>query len=58
MFRSLILVRQVFRVVKIKVREYRKGNRKLPIQRNWQHWVQKTQEEDKQNKNTTLTFVR
>ena len=47
MFRSLILVRQVFRVVEIYVREYRKGNRKWPIQRNWQHWVQKTQEEDK-----------
>jgi hypothetical protein len=25
----------------------------LTIQRNWQHWVHKTQDEEKQNKNTT-----
>jgi hypothetical protein len=33
----------------INVREYRKGNREWTIQRNWQHWVNKKQDEDKQN---------
>ena len=28
----------------IHVREYRKGNEKKTIQRNWQHWVHKTQD--------------
>ena len=32
---------------KLNVREYRKGNQKIIIQRNWQ------QEKEKQNKNTT-----
>ena len=35
----------------INVREYRRGNNKLTIQRNWQ------QDEDKQNKNTTNHFT-
>jgi len=35
------------------VREYRSGNQKWTIQRNWQHWVHKTQHEDKQNTNIT-----
>ena len=43
----------------INVREYRKGNQKWTIQRNWQHKVHKTkklstqgtQDEEKQNKN-------
>jgi hypothetical protein len=34
-------------------REYRRDNQKWAIQRNGQHWVHKTQDEDKQNKNTT-----
>ena len=34
------------------VREYRRGNQKWTIQRKYQHWVHKTQDEDKQNKNT------
>ena len=29
----------------------RRGNQEWTIQKNWQHWVHKTQEEDKQNKN-------
>jgi len=32
----------------INVREYRRGNHKWPIQRNWRHRVHKTQDEDKQ----------
>jgi hypothetical protein len=35
------------------VRENRRGNQQWTIQRNWQHWVHKTQDEDKQIKNTT-----
>ena len=27
-----------------------RGNEEWTIQRNWQHWVHKTQDEDKQNK--------
>jgi hypothetical protein len=27
-----------------------KGNQEWTIQRNWQHWVHKTQDEDKQDK--------
>jgi hypothetical protein len=34
------------------VREYRSCNQERTIQRNWQHCVHKTQDEDKQNKNT------
>jgi len=30
-----------------------KGNQDLTIQKNWQHWVHTTQNEDKQNKCTT-----
>jgi hypothetical protein len=29
----------------------RRGNQEWTIQKNWQHWVHKTQEEGKQNKN-------
>jgi len=29
----------------------RRGNQEWTIQKNWQHWVHKKQEEDKQNKN-------
>ena len=34
----------------INVRENRGGNQEWTIQRNWQHRVHKTQNEDKQNK--------
>ena len=34
------------------VRENRKGNQKLTIQRHWQHLAHKTQDEDKQNTKT------
>ena len=34
----------------INVREYQRGNQEQTIQRYWQLWVQKTQDEDKQNK--------
>ena len=37
-------------ILYINVREYRSGNQKWTIQRNWQHWVHKTQDEDKQSK--------
>ena len=35
--------------LKINVIKNRSGNQELTIQRNWQHWVHKTQDEDKQN---------
>ena len=39
---------------RIYVRENRRGNQEWTLpQRNWQHWVHKTQGEDKQSKNTT-----
>ena len=34
----------------INVRENRRGNQEWTIQRHWQHWVHKSQDEDKQNK--------
>jgi hypothetical protein len=34
----------------INVRENRRGNQEWTIQRHWQHCVQRTQDEDKQNK--------
>jgi hypothetical protein len=36
--------------VKISVRSNRRGNQKWITQRNWRHWTDKTQDEDKQNK--------
>ena len=36
----------------INVRENRRSNHEWTIQRNWQHWVHKTQDENKRNKNT------
>ena len=32
-------------------REFGRGNQESTIQRNWQHGVHKTRDEDKQNKN-------
>ena len=29
------------------VKEYRRGNQKWTIQRNWQHWVHKAKKKDK-----------
>jgi hypothetical protein len=31
-------------------RENRRGNQDWTIQRHWQHWIHKTQDDDKQNK--------
>jgi hypothetical protein len=39
-------------------REYRRDNQKWTMQRQWQHWVHKTQDEDKQNKKHTTICVR
>jgi len=39
--------------IKMNFRENRRGNQKWTIQRNWQPMVHKTQDEGKQNKNTT-----
>ena len=38
-------------MAKKNVREYRRGNQEWTIQRHWQHWVHKTQNEDKQSNN-------
>ena len=37
----------------INVREYRRGNQKWTIERNWQHRVQEDDEKHKKHKNTT-----
>ena len=42
----------------INVREYRRDNPKWTMQRQWQHWVHKTQDEDKQNKKHNTICVR
>ena len=36
--------------VEINIRENRNGNQERTIQRNWQHWAHKTQDEEKQTK--------
>ena len=41
-----------YKTLRIHVRENRRGNQQWTIQRNWQHWVHKTQDEEKQIKNT------
>ena len=38
----------------LNVRENQRCNQEWTIQRNWHHWLQKTQDEDKQNKKQTL----
>jgi hypothetical protein len=35
--------------VKTNVRENRRGNQYWTIQKNWQHWVHKNQDQDKHN---------
>jgi hypothetical protein len=46
-----------FDVYQINIRENRRGNQQWTIQRNWQHWVQMTPDEDKQNKKHTTHYV-
>jgi hypothetical protein len=46
-----------FDVYQINIRENRRGNQQWTIQRNWQHWVQMTPDEDKQNKKHTTQYV-
>jgi hypothetical protein len=41
----------------INVRENRRDNQELTIKRNTQHWVHKTQDEEKQSKNHNLICV-
>ena len=43
-------------LLKINVREHRRGNTKMTIQKNWQHWIHIKQDEDKQT--PTHTYVR
>jgi hypothetical protein len=38
----------------INVRKYRWGNQEWTIQRNWQHWVRKIQDEEKQTQRNML----
>jgi hypothetical protein len=40
----------------INIRENRRGNQEWTTQRNYQHWVHKTQDEDQQNKKTRRVF--
>jgi len=37
-------------LLKINVKENRRGNQEWTIQRHWQHWIHKIHDEDKQNK--------
>jgi hypothetical protein len=37
----------------INVRENRRDNQEWLIQKNWQHWIHKTHDQDKHKKNTT-----
>jgi len=39
----------------INVKENRRGNQEWKIQRNWQHWVHKTQNDDKHKKTHNAT---
>ena len=41
------LNRHIF-IIYLNIRENRRGNQEWTIQRHWQHWAHKTQEEDKQ----------
>jgi hypothetical protein len=41
-------------VDQINGRENRRVNQELAIQKNWQHWIHKTQDEDKQSKTTHM----
>ena len=42
-----------YKTLRKNVRENRRGNQQWTNQRIWQHWVHKTQDEDKQIKSTT-----
>jgi len=44
-------------ILKIKVRENWRDNQGWTIQINWQHWVYKTQDDDKQNKEPNTICV-
>ena len=48
MFINFVLYRSVD-VYQINLSENGRGNQQWTIQRNWQHWVQKTPDEDKKN---------
>jgi len=41
----------------INFRETRKGNQAWTIQRHWQNWTHKAQNEDKQNKTTKICIT-
>ena len=43
-FRWLLSINFHFHMYEINVREKRSGNQEWTIQRNWQHWVHKTQD--------------
>ena len=43
-------------VAQINCRENQRGNQELIIQKNWQHWIHKTQDQDKQSKRTHMCF--
>jgi len=47
----------LFSTQSINVRENRRGSQEWTIQRNWQHWAHKTQDEDKQNTKSTTQYV-
>ena len=41
-------------VLYINVKEYRRGNQKWTIQRNWQHWVRYTRRRKTKQKHNTI----
>jgi hypothetical protein len=51
MLLHLFVLQSYYEISYINVREYRRGNQKWTIERNWKH-VQVTQDEEKQKHNT------
>ena len=43
-------------MLKIHIREEQRGNQEWTIYRQWQHWVHKTQDEDKEMKHNSETL--
>jgi len=48
-YRNLLTKMNLSNRYKINVRENQRGNQEWAIQRYWQHWAHRTQDEDKQN---------
>lgn len=47
-----VLIQHIEFYLSINVREYRRGNQKWAMQRNWQHWLYKTKKDKSKKQNT------